>query len=124
MARQRRGWGIAETIGSACETAESLFPLARLNISRLWLQSSKILPRKPPLPDLVPRTVTLTAEQDGQLVREAGWHDRSCSEVVRQALRMAYPLLRECPELFCADDARIAEVMRKVGKILVILEEN
>ncbi len=76
------------------------------------------------MPDLVPRTVKLTAEQDGQLVREAGWHDRSCSEVVRQALRMAYPLLRECPELFSADDARIVDFMRKVGKILVILEND
>ena len=75
------------------------------------------------MPDLVPRTVKLTPEQDERLVREAGAHDRSCSDVVRQALRMSYPLLSACPALWDADDKRLADILTKVGKILVILED-
>lgn len=55
--------------------------------------------------------------------REMGFHDLNRSEFVRQCIRIAGPLLREAPGLLEADDKRVADLMSKVGKILVTLEK-
>ena len=72
--------------------------------------------------DLIPLSFKATQDFSDWLSHEYGYHDMSRSDFLRTSLRVAAPLLRECPELLQADDKRIADAMKKVGKMLEILE--
>lgn len=72
--------------------------------------------------DLIPISFKATEEFSEWMCRQYGDLDLSRSEFIRQCTRIAAPLLKEHPELLLADDRRIGEAMKKVGKILVILE--
>ena len=72
--------------------------------------------------DLIPISFKATEEFSEWMCRQYGDLDLSRSEVIRQCTRIAAPLLKDHPELLLADDRRIGEAMKKVGKILVILE--
>lgn len=74
------------------------------------------------MPDLIPITFKATEEFSDWMCRQYGDLDVSRSEFIRQCTCIAAPLLKEHPELLLADDRRIGEAMKKVGKILVILE--
>ncbi|EFL84335.1 hypothetical protein HMPREF0326_03028 [Desulfovibrio sp. 3_1_syn3] len=74
------------------------------------------------MPDLVPLTFKADDDLNRYILQEMGHHDLNRSDFVRQCIRVAAPLLRECPTLISFDDKRIAEVMSKVGKIVVILD--
>ena len=76
------------------------------------------------MPDLVPRTIKLRPEQDEQLIHEAAFHDATCTDMVKACLRIGIPLLRQVPELLQADERRIADLMEKCGKIVVILDKG
>ena len=55
------------------------------------------------------------------ILRESAALDVSKSEYLRQCIRIGMPLLRGVPSLLEADEKRIADLMEKCGKILVIL---
>ncbi len=76
------------------------------------------------MPDLEPLTFKVSAAFRDRICREMGFHDLNRSDFVRQCIRVAAPLLRECPRLLEADDKRVARLMKKVGKIAVILEDE
>lgn len=73
--------------------------------------------------DLVLLNFKVPPESAYSIQREMGFHDLNRSEFVRQCIRIAGPLLREAPGLLEADDKRVADLMGKVGKILVALEK-
>ncbi|MEQ2653662.1 hypothetical protein AAAU16_04130 [Desulfovibrio piger] len=73
--------------------------------------------------DLVLLNFKVPPESAYSIQREMGFHDLNRSEFVRQCIRIAGPLLREAPGLLEADDKRVADLMSKVGKILVTLEK-
>ena len=73
--------------------------------------------------DLLPITFKATQEFSDWMCVQSGELVLSRSEFIRQSLRVAAHLLRAYPALLTADDKRIADVMNKVGKILVILED-
>lgn len=73
--------------------------------------------------DLVLLNFKVPQESAYSIQREMGFHDLNRSEFVRQCIRIAGPLLREAPGLLEADDKRVADLMGKVGKILVTLEK-
>lgn len=73
--------------------------------------------------DLVLLTFKVPPETANSIQGEMGFHDLNRSEFVRQCIRIAGPLLREAPGLLEADDKRVADLMGKVGKILVTLEK-
>ena len=73
--------------------------------------------------DLVLLNFKVPPESAYSIQREMGFHDLNRSELVRQCIRIAGPLLREAPGLLEADDKRVADLMGKVGKILVTLEK-
>lgn len=72
--------------------------------------------------DLVLLNFKVPPESAYSIQREMGFHDLNRSEFVRQCIRIAGPLLREAPGLLEADDKRVADLMGKVGKTLVILD--
>ena len=74
------------------------------------------------MPDPISLTFKVSPEFNLKICEEMGIHDLNRSDFVRQCIRVASPLLRECPALLAADDKRIEEIMRKGGKILVTLE--
>jgi len=76
------------------------------------------------MPDLVPLTFKVSEDFSAWLAGEYGKHDVSRSDFVRACIRIAAPLINEVPEMLEADDRRIADLMRKVGKILVILDKG
>ena len=49
--------------------------------------------------------------------------DLSRSELIRQCVRIAVPLLKVRPDLLQADDQRIAKYMPHVGKFVEILDK-
>ena len=55
------------------------------------------------------------------ILRESAALDVSKSEYLRQCIRIGMPLLRGVPSLLEADEKRVADLMEKCGKILVIL---
>lgn len=55
------------------------------------------------------------------ILRESAALDVSKSEYLRQCIRLGMPLLRGVPSLLEADEKRVADLMEKSGKILVIL---
>lgn len=55
------------------------------------------------------------------ILRESAALDVSKSEYLRQCIRLGMPLLRGAPSLLEADEKRVADLMEKCGKILVIL---
>lgn len=73
--------------------------------------------------DLVLLNFKVPPESAYSIQREMGFHDLNRSEFVRQCIRIAGPLLREAPGLLEAGDKRVADLMGKVGKILVTLEK-
>lgn len=73
--------------------------------------------------DLVLLNFKVPPESAYSIQREMGFHDLNRSGFVRQCIRIAGPLLREAPGLLEADDKRVADLMSKVGKILVTLEK-
>ena len=73
--------------------------------------------------DLVLLNFKVPPESAYSIQREMGFHDLNRSEFVRQCIRIAGPLLREARGLLEADDKRVADLMSKVGKILVTLEK-
>jgi len=74
--------------------------------------------------DLIPLTFKVSEDFSAWLACECGRHDVSRSDFVRNCIRIAAPLLLQQPELLSADDKRIADLMGKVGKILVILDKD
>ena len=74
--------------------------------------------------DLVSRTIKLKPEQDELLIHEAAWHDVNCTDMMKACMRIGIPLLKQLPELMEADERRIADLMSKVGKIVVILDKD
>lgn len=75
------------------------------------------------MPDPVVLTFKVSPEFDRWILGEMGFHDLNRSDFVRQCIRIAGPLVRECPALLDTDDKRISEIMPNVGKILVILDK-
>ena len=73
--------------------------------------------------DLVLLNFKVPPESAYSIQREMGFHDLNRSEFVRQCIRIAGPLIREAPGVLEADDKRVADLMSKVGKILVTLEK-
>ena len=71
----------------------------------------------------VPPESAYSIQREMGFHEEMGFHDLNRSEFVRQCIRIAGPLLREAPGLLEADDKRVADLMSKVGKILVTLEK-
>lgn len=55
------------------------------------------------------------------ILQESAALDVSKSEYMRQCIRIGMPLLRGVPSLLEADEKRVADLMEKCGKILVIL---
>lgn len=74
------------------------------------------------MPDAIPLTFKASPELDRKICGEMGFHDLNRSDFVRQCIRGHSRLLRVCPELLKYDDQRLDELMEKVGKIVVILE--
>ena len=68
-------------------------------------------------------TCKVPPELADSILRESAALDVSKSEYLRQCIRIGMPLLRGLPSLLDADEKRIADLMEKCGKILVILEE-
>ena len=75
------------------------------------------------MPDPVLLTCKMPPDLADAMLRESAAMDVSKSEYLRQCLRLAMPLLRAAPDLMDADDKRIADLMPKVGNILVILDK-
>ena len=68
--------------------------------------------------DLIPLSVKVTQEFSDWMLIQSGEMDLSRSELIRQCVRIAVPLLKVRPDLLQADDQRIAKYMPAVGNFL------
>lgn len=73
--------------------------------------------------DLIPLSVKVTQEFSDWMLIQSGEMDLSRSELIRQCVRIAVPLLKVRPDLLQADDQRIAKYMPAVGNFLEILDK-
>lgn len=73
--------------------------------------------------DLIPLSVKVTQEFSDWMGLQCGELDLSRSELIRQCVRIAVPLLKVRPDLLQADDQRIAKYMPAVGNFLEILDK-
>lgn len=73
--------------------------------------------------DLIPLSVKVTQEFSDWMCLQCGELDLSRSELIRQCVRIAVPLLKVRPDLLQADDQRIAKYMPSVGNFLEILDK-
>lgn len=73
--------------------------------------------------DPVLLTFKVPSDLADSILRESAALDVSKSEYLRQCIRLGMPLLRGVPVLLDADEKRIADLMEKCGKILVILKD-
>lgn len=67
-------------------------------------------------------TFKVPTELGDGILRESAALDVSKSEYLRQCIRLGMPLLRDVPSLLEADEKRIARLMEKCSKFLVLLD--
>ncbi|MDE7242285.1 hypothetical protein [Desulfovibrio sp.] len=71
--------------------------------------------------DLVTLTFKVPPEQENLILLAMGRHDVTRTLLIRKGLDMLLPFAEVCPAILSADEKRIAEAMRAVGKMFVSL---